>query len=49
VGVLRGVYADARRVRTCPDCGRAMAVRRGPRGDFLGCVGFPDCRRTAEI
>jgi DNA topoisomerase I len=28
----------------CPTCGKPMLKRSGPRGDFLGCSGFPACQ-----
>ena len=30
----------------CEECGRNMVVKYGPRGKFLACPGFPDCRNT---
>ncbi len=33
---------------TCPRCGKPLARRRGPRGSFWGCTGYPSCRYTAE-
>ena len=27
----------------CPKCGKPLAIRKGPYGDFLGCSGFPRC------
>lgn len=33
----------------CPKCGRAMVKRKGPRGEFLGCGGFPKCRFTRPL
>ncbi|QEH36152.1 DNA topoisomerase 1 [Aquisphaera giovannonii] len=33
---------------TCDDCGGAMTVRRGRRGYFLGCKGYPKCKGTKE-
>lgn len=38
---------DLDRDRCCPDCDRAMVRRKGPRGYFWGCSGFPSCRRTS--
>ncbi|MFQ6098560.1 MAG: topoisomerase DNA-binding C4 zinc finger domain-containing protein, partial [Armatimonadota bacterium] len=35
--------------RECPECGRAMVVRSGRRGDFLGCSGYPKCRHTEDL
>src|SRR5262249_11839117 len=33
----------------CPACGKAMLQRFGPRGPFLGCSGYPECKRTMRI
>jgi DNA topoisomerase-1 len=33
----------------CPECGRPMAVRRGPRGSFLACTGYPECKKTQPV
>lgn len=28
----------------CPECGAELALRWGPRGRFLGCVKYPECK-----
>ncbi len=33
----------------CPKCGKALVKRKGPRGEFLGCAGFPKCRFTRAL
>ena len=33
----------------CPDCGKDLVVRRGRRGEFLGCSGYPKCRFTRDL
>jgi DNA topoisomerase-1 len=33
----------------CPQCGKPLVKRKGKRGDFIGCSGFPDCRFTSQI
>lgn len=33
----------------CPQCGRILRERIGPRGRFLGCSGYPRCRFTKSI
>ena len=33
---------------TCDVCGSAMTVRKGFRGYFLGCSGYPKCKTTKE-
>ena len=30
----------------CSDCGKAMLVRNGARGEFWGCSGYPACKST---
>jgi DNA topoisomerase-1 len=33
----------------CEKCRSPMAVRRGPRGPFLGCTAYPKCRGTKHM
>ncbi|HDR06622.1 MAG TPA: DNA topoisomerase I, partial [Candidatus Coatesbacteria bacterium] len=33
----------------CPECGEAMVVRRGKKGEFLGCARYPECRGTLNF
>ncbi len=33
----------------CDVCGREMLIRHGKNGAFLGCSGYPECRRTLEF
>jgi len=33
----------------CERCGKQMVIRKGPRGEFYGCTGFPKCRNTKEM
>jgi DNA topoisomerase-1 len=33
----------------CEKCGKPMAIRRGRRGAFLGCSGYPKCRTTKAV
>jgi restriction system protein len=33
----------------CERCGRNMVLRKGPRGEFYGCSGFPKCRKTEPV
>ncbi len=35
--------------KTCEKCGRPMVVRFGPRGKFLSCSGFPECRNAQPL
>ncbi|MCX5782044.1 MAG: type I DNA topoisomerase, partial [Elusimicrobia bacterium] len=33
----------------CPKCGKPMVLRDSPRGQFLACSGFPECRTTFSL
>ena len=33
----------------CPECGKAMRQLKGPRGQFLGCSGYPHCKVTMHF
>ena len=33
---------------TCPECGKALKLRAGKRGDFYGCSGYPTCKYTRD-
>src|SRR5262249_53573494 len=33
----------------CDKCGSPMAVRKGPRGPFLGCSAYPKCRSYKPV
>ena len=33
----------------CDVCGKPMFVRKGKRGPFLACSGYPKCKNTGEV
>lgn len=33
----------------CPRCGGQLVVKRGEKGEFVGCVNYPECRFTCSI
>jgi DNA topoisomerase-1 len=33
----------------CEDCGQPMVIRKGRRGQFLGCSAYPRCKGTKEL
>lgn len=35
--------------KVCPRCGSKMVMRKGPKGEFYGCSGFPKCRYTLQM
>jgi DNA topoisomerase-1 len=30
----------------CEKCGQSMVIKKGPRGPFLACSGYPKCKNT---
>lgn len=32
----------------CPNCGKNMLLRKGAKGQFWGCSGYPDCKTVAS-
>lgn len=41
--------ADSILYGLCPKCNKPLVKRKGPRGEFLGCSGFPRCRHTSPL
>ncbi len=33
----------------CDKCGKPMVIKRGPRGAFLACSGYPDCKNVKNL
>ena len=33
----------------CPRCGKALVLRKGKNGNFMGCIGYPQCEFTKNI
>lgn len=33
----------------CDSCGKPMRIKKGKRGYFLGCSGYPKCKNTGEV
>jgi DNA topoisomerase-1 len=33
----------------CPECGKAMVIKRGRFGKFIACTGYPECKKTLPI
>ncbi|HPJ97106.1 MAG TPA: topoisomerase DNA-binding C4 zinc finger domain-containing protein, partial [Syntrophales bacterium] len=44
--------AEATEIATdvvCPNCSRAMIIRSGRFGKFLGCSGYPECKTIVKM
>jgi DNA topoisomerase-1 len=33
----------------CPECGKPMVIRKGKRGPFVACTGYPKCHKTMPM
>lgn len=43
--IKSALYAQ-QHIGICPECGNNMSVKRSKNGNFIGCDGYPDCRRA---
>lgn len=51
-GSIKSEAAEADKktyIGKCPDCGNALRIVSTDTGRFVGCVGYPDCRRTYSL
>lgn len=47
--VKRSDVTQERLDETCEKCGKALSVRLGKSGRFIGCTGFPECDYTRSL
>ena len=33
----------------CPQCGKALALKNGSKGEFIACTGYPKCKFTRDV
>ena len=38
-----------RKLKSCPECGKLLARKKGKYGFFMGCIGYPECNYTEDI
>lgn len=43
-GAVKGLYVEEKDYGKCPQCGKPLRKRNGPKGEFISCSGYPDCR-----
>jgi len=43
---IRSALRSQQHVGNCPSCGSSMSIKRSKNGNFIGCDGYPDCKRT---
>ena len=46
---IRAALRSQRHIGTCPDCGNDMTIKKSKNGNFIGCDGFPECKRAYPL
>ncbi|MDR0524060.1 MAG: DNA topoisomerase I [Candidatus Methanoplasma sp.] len=46
---IKAALMTQQHVGTCPDCGNSMTIKRSKNGSFIGCDGYPECRRAYPL
>ena len=49
VDKIRSMFEFAGAIPRCPACGKFMSQRKSANGAFMGCTGFPVCKRTMPV
>ncbi len=47
--VKRSDVTQEKTEEVCPECGKALVIRLGKRGRFIGCSGYPECKYTRNL
>lgn len=43
---IKAALRSQQHIGICPSCGNNMTVKRSKNGNFIGCDGYPDCKRA---
>lgn len=43
---IKSALRSQQHIGICPTCGNNMTVKRSKNGNFIGCDGYPDCKRA---
>ncbi|MDR3206231.1 MAG: topoisomerase DNA-binding C4 zinc finger domain-containing protein, partial [Candidatus Methanoplasma sp.] len=46
---IKSALMTQQHIGICPDCGNNMTIRKSKNGNFIGCDGYPECRRAYPI
>ena len=46
---IKDALHSQQHIGVCPTCGNNMSVKRSKNGNFIGCDGYPDCKRAYPI
>lgn len=43
---IKAALHSQQHIGTCPTCGNSLSIKRSKNGNFIGCDGYPDCKRA---
>ena len=46
---IRSALKKQQYVGVCPSCGNSMTVKKSKNGNFIGCNGYPECKRAYPL
>ena len=46
---IKAALRSQQHIGICPSCGNNMTIKRSKNGNFIGCDGYPDCKRAYPV
>lgn len=46
---IKAALHSQQHIGICPSCGNNMTIKRSKNGNFIGCDGYPDCKRAYPV
>lgn len=46
---IKAALHSQQHIGTCPACGNSLTIKRSKNGNFIGCDGYPDCKRAYPL
>ncbi len=46
---IKAALHSQQHIGICPSCGNNMTIKRSKNGNFIGCGGYPDCRKAYPL
>lgn len=43
---IKAALHSQQHIGTCPSCGNSLSIKRSKNGNFIGCDGYPECKRA---
>ena len=43
---IKAALHSQQHIGTCPTCGNSLSIKRSKNGNFIGCDGYPECKRA---